>query len=76
MRLIKKSTSSILVIILVLCMFCSHINQTLAYNDGVYDFITRCYEIALDREPEKDGLEGWVDKLNSGETCGVSVAYG
>ena len=56
--------------------------QTMAFSafaattSGVENFVTRCYEIALGREPDSEGLKGWTDKLVSGEACGVSVAYG
>ena len=56
--------------------------QTLAFSafaattSGVESFVTRCYEIALGREPDSEGLKGWTEKLVSGEACGVSVAYG
>ncbi|MCQ2533170.1 MAG: DUF4214 domain-containing protein [Clostridia bacterium] len=56
--------------------------SSLAFNafadgtTGVKDFVTRCYKIALGREPDETGLQGWTDQLLSGDACGVSVAYG
>lgn len=45
-------------------------------NGGVEEFVARCYEIALGREPEESGLKEWSRKLREGEVCGVSAAYG
>ncbi|MCQ2482526.1 MAG: DUF4214 domain-containing protein [Clostridia bacterium] len=63
--------------------FCSGlINSNAVYadsnkqNEDASAFVKRCYEIALDREPDQEGLEGWTEDLLSGKQCGVSVAFG
>lgn len=43
---------------------------------GVGDFVTRCYRVALSREPDPAGYEYWVDSLNNGQACGAQVGYG
>lgn len=43
---------------------------------GVEGFVTRCYQIALGRDPDELGLGDWCNKLYSGDACGVSVAFG
>ena len=39
-------------------------------------FVTRFYNLCLDREPDKTGLDGWVDGLLDGSLTGSDVAYG
>lgn len=78
MHWFKRLLGLLLSVVLVLTtlftnvVICDDINCEI----GVYGFVNRCYRIALGREPEESGINGWVNKLNSGETCGVSVAYG
>lgn len=43
---------------------------------GVEGFVTRFYNVALDREPETDGFNYWVDGLNSHSLTGVGLAAG
>lgn len=43
---------------------------------NVGDFVTRCYQVAFNRTPDKDGFDSWVDKLTNGQACGVQVGYG
>ncbi|MCQ2529204.1 MAG: DUF4214 domain-containing protein [Saccharofermentans sp.] len=45
-------------------------------DQPIVDFVTRCYEIALDRSPDQAGLDSWVKLLKDGQACGVSVAQG
>lgn len=47
-----------------------------ADRDDVESFVTRLYDIALDRAPDKAGLEGWTEDLLTNTHCGVSVAFG
>ena len=44
-------------------------------SSGVDDFVTRCYRVALDREPEPAGFADWTNKLNNGALVGCVVAY-
>lgn len=43
---------------------------------SVGDFVSRCYEVALGREPDAAGFDSWVDQLNNGQACGAQVGYG
>ena len=51
------------------CSLCGNDNKT------VQDFITRLYEVCLDREPEISGLNDWIAQMQNGKT-GADVAYG
>lgn len=42
----------------------------------VGNMINRLYSVALDRAPEDEGFEYWVNKLRTGEACGAQIAYG
>ncbi len=70
----KKFISSLL--ILSLCVSVFSINLVADSTNGLVDFVTRCYAIALGRTPDQEGLDSWVNQLESGSACGVSVAYG
>ncbi len=40
---------------------------------GVREFVTRLYRYTLDREPEEEGMEHWVQKICSHEDTGRHV---
>ncbi len=42
----------------------------------VADFVTRFYELCLQRPPDPTGLSGWVNELASRKKTGSDVAYG
>ncbi len=45
-------------------------------GSGVEGFVTRLYNTCLDREPDPDGLENWVNNLVTGRVTGGTAAYG
>ena len=45
-------------------------------NDtNVEGFVTRFYQQCLDRDPDTDGLNHWVESLNAGEVSGSDLAW-
>lgn len=50
--------------------------QTYSQLSGVEGFVTRLYNICLDRDPDKTGFNDWVNKLKSGAVDGAGAAYG
>ena len=50
--------------------------QTYSQLSGVEGFVTRLYNICLNREPDKDGFNSWVSQLKSGAIDGAEAAYG
>ncbi|MCQ2528015.1 MAG: DUF4214 domain-containing protein [Saccharofermentans sp.] len=51
--------------------------DTLAVDeDGVKGFVTRLYNVCLDRGPDAVGLEAWSDALIKKDATGCSVAFG
>ncbi|MCQ2534177.1 MAG: DUF4214 domain-containing protein [Clostridia bacterium] len=73
-RFMKKIVTITLSASMVFSSICMTLNADV--NQGVIDFVTRCYNVALNREPDKESLDAWVDKLVNGQECGISVAYG
>ncbi len=45
-------------------------------NQGISDFVTRLYDICLDRTPDPTGFKTWTEQLSNGENTGVGCAYG
>lgn len=44
--------------------------------DGVTAFVTRLYQVCLDREPDEPGLNDWCSKLRTHTATGAEVSYG
>lgn len=47
-----------------------------ADNAGIRSFVTRMYEVCLDREPDADGLNDWSNRLATGQAQGADIAFG
>lgn len=47
-----------------------------ADNAGIHSFVTRMYEVCLDREPDTDGLNDWSNRLATGQAQGADIAFG
>ena len=43
---------------------------------GIEGFVTRCYKVALGRNPDITGYNGWVNSLKNKSLCGSQTAYG
>ena len=44
--------------------------------DGIEGFVTRMYQLCLDREPDAHGLKDWCTQLREGRATGASIARG
>ncbi|MCQ2544651.1 MAG: DUF4214 domain-containing protein, partial [Lachnospiraceae bacterium] len=44
-------------------------------ESGVDDFVTRCYKVALQRDPDQVGFDFWKAKITNGELVGSTVVY-
>ena len=42
---------------------------------SVGDFVTRCYEVALGRNPDTTGYNNYLNNLTAGKACGGQVAH-
>lgn len=47
-----------------------------ADNAGIRSFVTRMYEVCLNREPDTDGLNDWSNRLATGQAQGADIAFG
>ena len=52
------------------------LHEDVAVNQGISDFVTRLYDICLDRTPDPTGFKTWTEQLSNGENTGVGCAYG
>ena len=50
--------------------------MALAAREDVEAFVTRFYQLVLDREPDAPGLNDWVDGLLDQTLTGADVAFG
>ena len=69
----RKLLSALIAVSLIFSLFIS-VNADTA--GGVEGFVTRLYEICLDRAPDTDGLNNWVSNLRSGAISGSQAARG
>ena len=75
----KKKLLCVILTLLMVFMLIPAAAPTQTYaatNDkGIKEFVTRLYEVCLNRKPDKAGLNDWVNKLKNGMT-GAEVAHG
>ncbi len=45
-------------------------------GDGVGDFVTRLYQVCLDRNPDQAGKDDWCNKLWTRQNTGETTAFG
>jgi len=62
--------------ILVLVALLSPSYVSAGTSAQVEQFVSRFYEVCLDRQPDQDGLNKWVDSLLDGSKTGADVASG
>ncbi len=55
---------------------CSVCGGTSYDEDGIIGFVTRLYNVCLDRDPDAGGLEHWKNKLITKESNGKDIACG
>lgn len=69
----KKLLSLVIAICVVFSVFtCVSADS----NSGVEGFVTRLYEVCLDRTPDQAGLDSWTGNLRSGAVTGSEAARG
>lgn len=50
--------------------------EVMADTTGLNGFVTRLYQLCLDRDPDPAGFEYWTSRLSSGEISGSNCAAG
>jgi hypothetical protein len=71
---IKYIVVFICVLVLVALLSPSYVNA--GSSDQVSQFVSRFYQICLERQPDQDGLNKWVDLLIDGTKTGADAAQG
>ncbi len=74
-----KRTPRFLVLLLVCIFFICTLAPSALHaqeHTGVQGFVIRLYETCLGRAPDPQGLQNWVDHLQSGQISGGQAAYG
>jgi len=81
--LAKKTKTKKIIIYLLVCAVVFSVVFTLGSNSlfadsrsQVTEFVTRFYQLCLDRSPDEAGLKAWVDQLLAKKTTGAKVAEG
>ncbi|MDZ7836944.1 MAG: DUF4214 domain-containing protein [Actinomycetota bacterium] len=62
------------IVIVAFLIFFSLPSLVLAQDSGVEEFVTRFYNLCLDRQPDQAGLHNWVSHLESRRLSGADVA--
>ena len=69
---------SILAVLMALTIVisCSIVIDRAVASDGVVDFVTRCYQKILGRNPDSGGLKSWSDQLRAGTKTAAEIING
>ena len=70
--------SALLTVVMTVSIFASNIMAAVPSADttGINQFVTRMYNVCLDRNPDQNGLNAWSGVLADKKATGSSVAYG
>lgn len=73
----KRTTAFVAVAAISIGMFAgSPVTAKAADEAGIRAFVTRMYEVCLDREPDAAGLDDWSNRLATGQEQGANIAFG
>lgn len=72
-KVLKRGLSLLLAVLTVMALLPQTTIKVKA-ADGVDEFVTRCYKVALDREPDPVGFNDWTSKLRNGQIVGFVIA--
>ncbi len=72
----KKLISLLLTVILTLSIAIVPASAGSSSEQGVGEFVTRLYDICLNRQPDAAGYTDWTSKLLNNEITGAECAYG
>lgn len=70
-----KRLAALMALLISICTFSPFVSAE-TDSSGVTDFVTRLYSLALERQPDEQGLQQWSDLLLQRKATGISVAYG
>ena len=73
----KRTTAFVAAAAISIGMFVgSPVTAKAADEAGIRAFVTRMYEVCLDREPDVSGLDDWSNRLATGQEQGANIAFG
>lgn len=73
----KRTTAFVAAVAICIGMFAgSPVMAKAADEAGIRAFVTRMYEVCLDREPDAAGLDDWSNRLATGQEQGANIAFG
>lgn len=73
----KRTTAFVAAAAISIGMFAgSPVTAKAADEAGIRAFVTRMYEVCLDREPDASGLDDWSNRLATGQEQGANIAFG
>lgn len=75
MKTVLKRGFGMLLAVLMVMAIIPQTTITVKASTGVEAFVTRCYKVALDREPEPEGFNYWVSRINGGQAVGFVIAH-
>ena len=70
MKHMKNWLSVVVALVMIVSCF---VNISNAKADGVEDFVTRCYQKILGRNPDPGGLADWTQQLRSGKKTASTI---
>lgn len=73
----KRTTAFVAAAAISIGMFAGlPVTAKAADEAGIRAFVTRMYEVCLDREPDAAGLDDWSNRLATGQEQGANIAFG
>lgn len=76
----KKAICRLLVFVLLVALTINinglSANAAPSSGQDIEGFVTRLYNICLDRAPDEAGFKAWVNVLKNGSNSGAEAAYG
>lgn len=73
-RVTKSVISLALAALMIICLMPITTIKAEA-KSGIDEFVTRCYKVAFEREPDPEGFKYWKDEINEKRRTGVDVVY-
>lgn len=72
-KIYKRITALTLLLVILICQPAAASSEPSYDNTGVYNFVSRLYQVILERNPDTEGLNGWYEQLVNGGQSGAQV---
>ena len=74
-KYVGRFMAVVMILVLLFNIQGIHVHAASSGSD-VEGFVTRLYNICLDRAPDQSGFNNWVNQLKNGKISGAEAAYG